>query len=36
VINSDMHDFQRCLQVRKPTNQSPQFRTLGTKLGLAL
>ena len=36
VVDPDMHDFQRRLQLRKPTNQSPQFRTLGAKLGLAL
>ena len=36
VINSDMHDVQRRFQIRIPTNQSPQFRTLGAKLGLAL
>ena len=36
VIDPDMDDFQRCLQVRKPTNQSPQFRALRAELVLPL
>ena len=36
VVDPDMHDFQRRHQLRKPTNQSPQFRTLGAELVLAL
>ena len=35
VINFDMYDFQRSLQDREPTDQSPKLSTLGAELVLA-